>query len=87
MNGRSIRFNRVDLLGYVEADMAGVTKDCLCETKTDQEIKCEQVQENVWTRDESGRFEIKHPWKVDPNLLLNNRWHAVQRDKSNGDKS
>ena len=61
--------------------MAGIMKDCPCKTKTDEEIKYEQVMENAWTRDPSGRLEVKLPWKVDPSTLSNNRWQAIQRDQ------
>ena len=59
----------VDLWHYVEADMAGVSKECPCQIKSDDEIKYEQVMQKAWSRDEFGRFEVKLPWKVAQKLF------------------
>ena len=36
--------------------------------------------EKAWVRDESGRFEVRPPWKIDPDKLPNNGAQAIQRD-------
>ena len=72
----------IDLWNFVEAEAAGVSKECPCLIKTDEEIRYEKVMNNSWARDETGYFEVKLPWKIDPTTLQNNRCQALQRDES-----
>ena len=70
----------VDMWRFLEAEIAGVNKECPCQKKSDEEVKYEQVMDNAWSRDEAGRFQVKLPWKIDPNTLPNNKSQALQRD-------
>ena len=72
----------VDLWKFVEAETAGIQKECPCQLKTDEEIKYEKAMENAWTTDEDGRFEVKLPWNTDPVNVQNNRIQALQRDNN-----
>ena len=70
----------VDLWRFIEAETAGIMKDCPCQLKTDDEIKYEKAMENAWTTDLTGRLEVKLPWKVNPSTLPNIRVQALHRD-------
>ena len=65
---------------FVEAEMAGISKECPCLTKTDDELKFEKLMETSWSKDEDGRLQVQLSWKVDPNTLENNRIQAINRD-------
>ena len=65
---------------FVEAEMAGISKECPCLTKTDDELKFEKLMETSWSKDEDGRLQVQLPWKVDPNTLENTRIQAINRD-------
>lgn len=75
----SIRFDE-NICNNLEAEMAGIYKDCLCTTKDDDELLFEEMMKTAWTVNEDGRFCIKLPWKNDPSLLKNNRTQAISRD-------
>ena len=54
-------------------------KDCSCSMKTDMEILFERSMKDALRIDETGRCEVKLPWKVDPSTLSNNRTQAINR--------
>ena len=70
----------IDLWKFVEAEVSGITKECPCVLKTDEEIKYNKVMEDSWNRVNGGCFEVRLPWKIDPSTLPNNRCQAIQRD-------
>ena len=70
------------LLKFVEAETAGIRKECECQTKMDEELLFENFMKDVWSNDSTGHFEVKLPWKVDPANLSNNREQAVARSIS-----
>ena len=72
--------DEIDLWKYVEAENAGISKECDCIIKTDEEIRYERVMNESWSRNDEGHFEVKLPWKIDPNTLENNRSQAIHRD-------
>ena len=72
--------DEIDLWKYVEAENAGISKECDCIIKTDEEIRYERVMNQSWSRNDEGHFEVKLPWKIDPNTLENNRSQAIHRD-------
>ena len=63
-----------------EAEMAGIKNDCDCNKKS-EEILFDSCMKDAWSFDKHGRFEVKLPWKMDPNNLPNNR-NAVQKRSS-----
>ena len=75
------RFDDENIFKNLEAEMAGVYKECQCTTKSDDEILFDEIMKTAWTRDEEGRICVKLPWKRDPNILENNRKQALCRDK------
>ena len=48
--------------------------------KTDDEILFDDKIKSAWSTDASGRFEVRLPWKIDPETLENNRAQAENRD-------
>ena len=74
--------DEVDAWRFVEAELAGVKKECPCQAKTDDELRYEQVMKNNWIRTDSGRLMVKLPWKVDLMTLPYNYAQAVQQDIS-----
>ena len=64
----------------LEAELAGIYKECQYTIKTDDEIKFEKIMETAWQRNDDSRFQVRLPWKLDPNTLDNNRVQAVSRD-------
>ena len=72
----------VDIWKFLEAEIAGVRKDCTCQTRTDEEIKYQNIMQTNWSRTDSGRLKVKLPWKIDPTTLPYNYSQAVQRDQS-----
>ena len=67
------------LLKLVEAEMAGIKKEWACQLKTEEELLFETSMKDAWTIDDTGRFEVKLPWKIDPINLRNNRIQAINR--------
>ena len=59
--GRQTSVSSINLWNFVEAEIAGISKDCPCQLKTDEEVKYEKVMYSSWSRDNSGRFEVKLP--------------------------
>ena len=68
------------LMKYLEAEVAGINKECKCQTKTDDKLQFEEAMKTSWTVSEDGRLEIQLPWKMNPEKLSNNRSQAVHRD-------
>ena len=60
-----------DLLKFVEAEMAGILKECPCSTRSDDELKFDKIMETSWKKGEDGRLEVRLSWKIDPNSLEN----------------
>ena len=78
----SCRINIVeenDLWRSMDAETAGIKKDCSCSLKTDEQILFESSMKDAWWVKETGRFEVKLPCKVDPNTLSNNWAQAINR--------
>ena len=67
------------LLKAVESELAGIYKECACNEKTDDELLFETAMKDAWSVDETGRFEVKLPWKSTRNNLRNNRVQAWSR--------
>ena len=78
-NNVTINIQDENLQKFVEAEIAGISKDCPCQVKSDEEILFDRCMDNAWTIDESGRYEVKLPWKIDPSQLSNNREQAISR--------
>ena len=49
---------------FVESELAGIVKECDCQKKSDEEILSEKSMETAWTLDDTGRYEVKLPWKM-----------------------
>ena len=81
LNNISI-IEEMELLKFVEAETAGIRKECECQTKTDEELLFDKCMKDAWSNDASGRFEVKLPWKIDPATLSNNRNQAISRSIS-----
>ena len=64
----------------MEAETAGVKKECVCQLKTDEELKYERAMRNAWSINENGNFQVKLPWEMDPRNLPNNKTQALERD-------
>ena len=48
-------------------------------SKNEEELLFETSMKDAWTIDDTGRFEVKLPWKIDPINLRNNRIQAMNR--------
>ena len=62
-----------------DAEIAGITKDCPCQIKTDEEVSFDKCMEGAVTTDADGRFKVKLPWKIDPTNLTNNCSQVICR--------
>ena len=69
-----------ELAKFIEAELAGVNKECSCQTKTDDEHRFEEAMKTSWITKEDGRLQIHLPWKSDSGKLENNRYQAISRD-------
>ena len=69
-----------ELAKFIEAELAGVNKECSCQTKTDDELRFEEAMKTSWITKEDGRLQIHLPWKSDPGKQEYNRYQAISRD-------
>ena len=60
----------------VEAEIAGIKNEYACQLKTQEELLFETSMKDT------GRFEVKLPWKIDPINLRNNRILLLERKLS-----
>ena len=70
------------LVKIVETALAGIEKECACKEKTDEELLFDSSMRDAWSIDETGRFQVKLPWKFVRSNLRNNRIQAVNRSIS-----
>ena len=75
------KLENADKCRHLEAELSGIYKECQCTIKTDDEIKFEKIMETEWQRSDDSRFQVRLPWKLDPNTPGNNRVQAVSRDR------
>ena len=66
---------------FVGSEVAGIIKECSCQDKSDEEFLFDKAMETAWNQDETWRYEVRLPWKLEPSLLENNREQAEARDQ------
>ena len=69
---------------FLEAELAGINKECVCQTKSDDELQFEEAMKSSWSTSEDGRLEIRLPWKINPKKLANNRDIKLRLEKDKG---
>ena len=62
---------------FLEAELAGITKNCNCTKNDDNELKFDEMIKSSWNIVECNRFQVRLPWKIDPTLLQNNRSQLI----------
>ena len=57
-------------LTHLEAEMAGIHKECQCTIKTDDEIIFEKIMITAWQRGDDGGLQVRSPWELDPSITI-----------------
>ena len=78
----SLNHEENNLWKIAEAETAGIKAECECKKKTDEEILFENCMKDAWSIDEEGRFEVRLPWKMEPQFLENNRLQVLKRSEA-----